>query len=283
MRATYRNDEDVARLHIESLLARHRRQVEALPEHLPRLYRRRVARSLAGQVALGGTIPVLVTAAAPYLPGLGDLRPGAVTAALLAPCAVSACAYLAGLRLADARLRRALSLEVQRSGDVHADRARLEAAAPDARVRGMVDAEERRSVALPLAGLVVLAPLLLHLVVYRLLGWSSWSVTWSELFDRFDGWIRISVAIVGHVHAVAAYLAFRYARTLRQTSTRDLADDPPPGGLRALGYAVLASAIPGVAFFLLPTLVVALTGAFVMPAFALARDRLLQERRQLGA
>ncbi|WP_437619089.1 hypothetical protein [Sorangium sp. So ce1151] len=38
-----------------------------------------------------------------------------------------------------------------------------------------------------------------------------------------------------------------------------------------------------VALWLLPTLVVALTGAFVMPAFAFARDRLLEERRQLGA
>ncbi|MGK3960633.1 hypothetical protein WMF38_47250 [Sorangium sp. So ce118] len=108
-------------------------------------------------------------------------------------------------------------------------------------MRSMVDAEERRSVALPLAGLVVLAPL------------------------------------------VAAYLAFRYARKLHQTSTRDLADDPPPGALRALGYATLASAIPGVALLLLPTIVVALTGAFIMPAFAFARDRLLEERRQLGA
>ncbi|XYH94095.1 hypothetical protein ACMHYB_40540 [Sorangium sp. So ce1128] len=280
MRATYRNDEDVARLHIESLLARHRRQVEAIPEHLPRLYRRRVARSLAGQVALGGTIPVLVTAGAPYLPGLGDLRSGAVTAALLAPCAVAACAYLAGMYLADARLRRALSLEVERSGDVHADRARLEAAAPDARVRSMIDAEERRSVALPLAGFVVLAPLLLHLVFYRLFGWSF---TWSELLDGFDNWIRLSAAIVGHVHALVAYLAFRYAQKLHQTSTRDLADDPPPGALRALGYATLASAIPGVAFALLPSLVVALTGAFILPAFAFARDRLLEERRQLAA
>ncbi|XXY52138.1 hypothetical protein WME91_13430 [Sorangium sp. So ce269] len=280
MRATYRNDEDVARLHIESLLARHRRQVEALPEHLPRLYRRRVARSLAGQVALVGAILVLVTAAAPYFPDLGDLLPGAVTAALLAPCAVAACAYLAGLYLADARLRRALSSEVQRSGDVHADRARLEVAAPEARVRSMVDAEERRSVALPLAGFVVLAPLLLHLVVYRLLGWS---LAWSELLIGFDWWIRLSVTIVGHVHAVAAYLAFRYARKLHQTSTRGLADDPPPGALRALGYATLASVIPGVALWLLPTIVVALTGAFVMPAIAFARDRLLEERRQLGA
>ncbi|WP_437752609.1 hypothetical protein [Sorangium sp. So ce1389] len=221
-----------------------------------------------------------MTAAACCFPDLGDLLPGAVTAALLAPCAVAACAYLAGLYLADARLRRALSREVERSGDVHADRARLEAAAPEARVRSMVDAEERRSVALPLAGFVVLAPLLLHLVVYRLLGWS---LTWSELFDGFDGWIRLSVAIVGHVHAVAAYLAFRHARTLHQTSTRDLADDPPSGALRALGYATLASVIPGVALGLLPTIVVALTGAFVMPGFAFARDRLLEERRQLGA
>ncbi|WP_437500116.1 hypothetical protein [Sorangium sp. So ce1099] len=280
MRATYRNDEDVARLHIESLLARHRRQVEALPEHLPRLYRRRVARSLAGQVALGGATPVLVTVAAPRFPDLGDLLPGAVTAALLASCALAACAYLAGLYLADARLRRALSLEVQRSGDVHADRARLEAAAPDARLRSMVDAEERRSVALPLTGFVVLAPLLLHLVVYRLLGWS---LPWSELFVGFDWWIRASVATVGHVHAVAAYLAFRYARKLRQTATRDLADDPPPGAFCALGYAVLASALPGVALFSLSTIVVALTGASIMPAFAFARYRLLEERRQLGA
>ncbi|WP_438014414.1 hypothetical protein WMF18_26320 [Sorangium sp. So ce315] len=88
---------------------------------------------------------------------------------------------------------------------------------------------------------------------------------------------------MGHVHVVVAYLAFRYARTLHDTSTRVLADAPPPGALRALGYATLASLIPGVMLFAIPPVVVAATGAFVVPAFVLARHRLPEERRSLDA
>ncbi|WP_437686143.1 hypothetical protein [Sorangium sp. So ce176] len=281
MRATYRNDEDVARLHIESLLARHRERVEAIQGRLGRIYVRRVARSLAGQAALGGAVLVVVAAAAAAESVLGILREGVATAALLGAWAMAALAYAAGRKLAAGRLRRALSREIERSGDVHADRARLEASAPEARVRCMIDAEERRSVALPLAGFAVLAPLTLHLVVYCLV--SGWSLPWSALLEGFDGWVCLSLAIVGHVHVIVAYLAFRYARALHEAPTRVLADDPPPGALRALGYATLAACIPGLIFFVIPPILVAVTGAFVVPAFVLARERLLEERRWLDA
>ncbi|AGP38952.1 hypothetical protein [Sorangium cellulosum] len=279
MRATYRNDEDVARLHIESLLARHRRQVDAIPEHLRRVYARRAARSLAGQVALGGAVLVAMAAAAPPL--LGVLDDGAATITLLAAWATSALAYVVGRELADGRLRRALSREIQQSGDVHADRARLEAAAPEACVRGMIDAEERRSVALPLAGAVVLAPLTLHFAIYCCLG--GWFSTWSELIEDFDGWVRLSLVLVGHVHAVVAYLAFRHAREIHAASTPDLAAGAPRGAVRALGYAALASLLPGGVLYLIPPLIVLATGAVILPVFALARRRALAERQLIEA
>lgn len=274
MRATYRDDEDVARLHIESLLARHREQVDAIPESLRRLYGRRVARTLAGQVALGGAALVVMAAAAPPL--LGVLDDGAATIALLAAWATSALAGLAGRELADGRLRRALSREIQRSGDVHADRARIEAAAPEARVRGMIDAEERRSVALPLAGFVALAPLTLHFVIYCC--FEGWYATLSGLTEDFDGWVRAALVLVGHVHALIAYLAFRYARAIHAASTYELAAGAPKGAARALGYATLASLLPG-GILLLPPLLVLATGAAFLPVFALARGRILAERR----
>ncbi|WP_437574096.1 hypothetical protein [Sorangium sp. So ce887] len=274
MRATYRNDEDVARLHIESLLARHREQVDAIPESLRRLYGRRVARTLAGQVALGGAVLVILAAAAPPL--LGVLDDGAATTALLAAWATSALAGVAGRELADGRLRRALSREIQRSGDVHADRARIEAAAPEARVRGMIDAEERRSVALPLAGFVALAPLTLHFVIYCC--FEGWYATLSGLTEDFDSWVRASLVLVGHVHALMAYLAFRHARAIHEASTRDLAAGAPKGAVRALGYATLASLLPG-GILVLPPLLVLATGAAILPVFALARGRILAERR----
>ncbi|MGK3992085.1 hypothetical protein [Sorangium sp. So ce1024] len=281
MKATYRNDEDVARYHIESLLARHQERVEAIQERLGRVYVHRVARSLAGQAALGGAVLVAMAAAATSRSLLGVLDEGAATATLLAAWAMVALAYVTGRRLAVRRLQRALSREVERSGDVHADRARIEAAAPEARVRRMIDAEERRSVALPLAGFALLAPLSLHLVLYFLV--SGWSLSWSALLASFDVWIWLSLALVGHVHLVVAYLAFRYARRLHETPTRVLADQPPPGALPALGYAALASVIPGGVLFMIPPLVVVVTSAFVVPAFVLARHRLLEERRALGA
>ncbi|WP_437730792.1 hypothetical protein [Sorangium sp. So ce1335] len=281
MKATYRNDEDVARYHIESLLAGHRERIEAIQGRLGRIYVRRAARSLAGQVALGGAALVAVGAAATAPSIVGALHFGIATTALLGAWAMAALAYVAGRRLAVARLQRALSREVERSGDVHADRARLEAAAPEARVRAMIDAEERRSVALPLAGFAVLAPLTLHFAVYCVA--LGGSLEWSARIELFDRWIRMSLGIVGHVHVVVAYLAFRYARRLHETPTRVLVADPPPGALRALGYATLASLIPGATLFMLPPIVVAVTGAFVVPSFVLARHRLLEERRSLDA
>ncbi|XXX73234.1 hypothetical protein WMF30_36855 [Sorangium sp. So ce134] len=277
MRATYRNDEDVARLHIESLLARHRQQVDAIPEHLRRLYARRVARSLAGQVSLAGAALVVVAAAAPPL--LGVLDDGAATITLLAAWATSALAYLVGRELAGGKLQRALSREVERSGDVHADRARIEAAAPEARVRSMIDAEERRSVALPLAGAVVLAPLTLHFAIYGCL--SGWFSSWSDLIEDFDGWVRASLVLVGHVHALVAYLAFRHAREIHAASTPELAAGAPAGAVRALGYASLASVLPGGILFFIPPILALVTGAVIAPVFALARRRVLAERQLL--
>ncbi|WP_437644215.1 hypothetical protein [Sorangium sp. So ce362] len=215
-----------------------------------------------------------MAAAAPPL--LGVLDDGAATIALLAAWATSALAGLAGRELADGRLRRALSREIQRSGDVHADRARIEAAAPEARVRGMIDAEERRSVALPLAGFVALAPLTLHFVIYCC--FEGWYATLSGLTEDFDGWVRAALVLVGHVHALIAYLAFRYARAIHAASTYELAAGAPKGAARALGYATLASLLPG-GILLLPPLLVLATGAAFLPVFALARGRILAERR----
>jgi hypothetical protein len=88
---------------------------------------------------------------------------------------------------------------------------------------------------------------------------------------------------VGHAHVVVAYLAFRHARALHEAPTRVLAEAPPPGALRALGYATLAGCIPGILFLVIPPILVAVTGAFVVPAFVVARERLLEERRSLDA
>ncbi|WP_437775149.1 hypothetical protein [Sorangium sp. So ce1097] len=56
-------------------------------------------------------------------------------------------------------------------------------------------------------------------------------------------------------------------------------------GQVALGGGVLVAVAlsPGVMLFAIPPVVVAVTGAFVVPAFVLARHRLLEERRSLAA
>ncbi|WP_437759030.1 hypothetical protein [Sorangium sp. So ce1389] len=285
MRATYRDDEDVARLHIESLLERHRAQVDALPEHLRRIHGRRVARSLAGAVALGGALTAAVLSAASVIADdvqVPIVARGVGTVALVGAWAAVAIAYAVGRLLARAQLRDALAREVRRSGDVHSDRARLEAAAPEARARALVEEEERRSVALPLAGFAVLAPLSIHLA-FHVLRCSAMPDLVHQLLD-FDGWIVLSLILVGHVHAIVAYLSFSYARRLRESSMDELIATPPPGGPRALGIAILASLFPGAILVLVPPILVALTGALVLlPAFHAAYRRVLHERRQLSA
>jgi hypothetical protein len=70
---------------------------------------------------------------------------------------------------------------------------------------------------------------------------------------------------------------------VRQHRAVDLAKELRVDGWKALGIAVLVGAIPGAALYLLPPILVAVTGVLFVPfSFASLRDRVAAERVKLG-
>jgi hypothetical protein len=293
MRVAYRNDEDVARVHLESLLEQHRVEADSIPAAVRLIHARRLSRSMAGVAAIISAVVIALLAIHGLVSGqvrvFGNsnepsiLGPGGLTIGLLAAWLVVAAAYAAGRLLAEARLRTWLAPFIPSSGDVHADCARLAADAPRARLERLFNARERHSVALPLAGFMLLAPLTLHLGVY-LLVCALIGHDIERPFEAYDSWICLSVVLVGHAHAVLAYLAFRFAGRLCEMESADLDSKPRPSGWGTLGITVVVSAIPGIILYLVPPILAAITGLLVVPwAFAAMRDRFLREQQILTA
>jgi UPF0716 family protein affecting phage T7 exclusion len=90
----------------------------------------------------------------------------------------------------------------------------------------------------------------------------------------------LSAVIVGHAHLVLAWLSWRFAKRL-------VAGDARPAhreAFGALGWTVLAAAVPGAIMLLLPPLLTAVTGAFVIiPAFSWAHRTASREHASLHA
>jgi hypothetical protein len=181
---------------------------------------------------------------------------------------------------APSRLRRLVARLSAPSGDLERDLERLERAAPGAEARAAADRLERASVALPLMGLAMLAPLTIHLAVYRVCMFEPRM----ESPHGYDKWIAFSLVIVGHAHLVLALCAWLYARKLRREPAWKLRSNViRRDGWHALLWATLAGAVPGALLFLIPPLLVLATGALFVPlAFWAMGRRVLLERALLG-
>jgi hypothetical protein len=182
-----------------------------------------------------------------------------------------------GCRLKTAR--RALA-PVPKTGDALVDLAHAERLDPGRTLVSFAKAQERLSVALPLAGIAFLAPLTIHFVVGQLLSAS----TNGESAADFDGWIRWSVVLVGHAHVVLAYLGFRFARRLAVRSSAEIKEKGTArDGFGAIAWTTLASLVPGAILFLVPPTLVLLTGfAFAPVAYAVMGRRVFAERRVIA-
>lgn len=268
----YRDDRDGVIARGRELAAEREARRRALDPSYRLVYARRVARAVAGLVAVGGAILMAGLA----LDRGGDTR-GEVTTILLSigPAALLA-AFVAG-RVAravfDARLRRALAL----TGDPYADLERLARVTPEGASAARADRLEVASVALPLAGIGLALPLTLHAAVAFLLGTSA---------AAFDAWVRVSVLVVGHAHVTVALLGWRFARRLRRW--RDAGD--PAGlpnrvrqeGWGIYGWTVFVSAVPGALLIGIPPLIVAMTGLVLPPIVVGVVGVVLRERERLG-
>jgi hypothetical protein len=118
------------------------------------------------------------------------------------------------------------------------------------------------SFALPAAGIALVLPLTIHVVVASAIGVTA---------RDFDDWARVSVAITGFAHITFALLA---AIRANQLATERIAI----GSWRIYFLTVFVSCIPFGVLFMIPPLVVGVTGLAIVPMLErmprwIARDR----------
>ncbi len=237
------------------------------------LYARRVARVAAGAAAVAG-IAVLVF-------GWSVLGPLAgLTIRFLASLALAVPAYGLARLLAGWRFDRALRGRLQKTRDPYADLERLRAAgSPLAAVRERAEDLEVASLAFPMAAVALIAPLLLHLAVYQLFLRSADD----RGFEVFDAWIVITGIIVGHAHCYLVVKVTSFAHDLQRFGSDHVRAEAARSGTRAWLGTIGVSALPGIVLLALPPLLVAVTGAAVIPAlFRLAGRTVVRERAVLG-
>ena len=276
MKALYRDDDLGARLHYEDLLQQREREMDQLGGPVARLYERRLGRAAAGAAGIAGAAALVASSVAVVArKAMEEPKDGNLTEILFGSWLVAGAAYLAGRLVAKHRIRSALQRMARPSGDLRADVERLRDAEPSRALRKLTDGLERSSVALPLMMFALLMPLTLQAIVSRSLG--SWES------DAFDGWILLSLAIVGHCHLVLAYLGWRFARNMRSWSTQVLAGKRHREGWMAWAITVAVSCFPGILLIAIPPILVAVTGFFVPIAFYVMARRVVSERMALEA
>lgn len=266
--SAYRDTSLLLRRRAEALRAR--AELAARLPHLHGVYARRWSRAVGGGVGVFGALGVaaLAIAHASSTPGF-PLE--TLTQALLGSVVASVVATLVA-RVAFGLYRSGFSRVAslpEPVGELGADLARIDAAAPWPEKERALRRLELASTALPLVAASLLSPLTLHWIVAALSG-----------ANNYGDWILISLAIVGHAHVVLAVMAGLYARRLWRTPTPELAMAPVHRPwIWALGLTVLAAAVPGAILLLVPPLLTLVTGALFVPAaFLWIRHRVIQER-----
>jgi hypothetical protein len=261
----------------DTLLARRRVELGAVPADVERLYARRAGRSAAGATAFVGACWLVLLAGWRAL-GNTDFVP-TLTDSLLATLALMPIAYVAAWAIAPRVLARRLAAALRPSHDVIADVARFDRRTTAGLAADFVDALERRSVSWTMIGLAVIVPISLHLVAALVMRVNQYT----PLAERFDWWISTSVLVVTPAHVVLALLCRKFARDLRAWS----AFDPikrPMSGWAAYGWTCVAGLVPGAILFMVPPVLVAVTGvAFIPVLFSVMRHRIINERRLLEA
>jgi hypothetical protein len=86
----------------------------------------------------------------------------------------------------------------------------------------------------------------------------------SYISPSFGHWIATSMVVVGLAHVVGALLVARFASRLARMTMRELAAEKSYG-VPALGWTVLAAAMPGIVLYGIPPLLVAVSGIAFMP------------------
>jgi hypothetical protein len=222
----------------------------------------RTARIYAGVTGIAGAVLLVAATLANFL-----LRWGVpLHAVLLASWPAMGFAYIAGL-LRGRRRAAAIAVPAQ-TGDVVTDLARLETGEPVAAAHRHAERLEQAATALPMIAVGLLAPLTIHLPFAASVG-----------RDAGDGWIALSMLIVGHAHLALAFMYARFARRAKHLSSDALALARSNMEWSAWGIAVAVSAVPGIVFVLIPPVLTAVTGLLFNPILFRSMTRAILAER----
>jgi hypothetical protein len=147
-------------------------------------------------------------------------------------------------------------------------------------VRARAEGLEGWSAALPLAAMSLLMPLTLW--YFFALFWTTVSQE-GTIASSFDQVISISVFLAGIAHLTLALYSVRFGLKLATRETPDLMTIGPSSWISALIAATLGGTIPGAAYYLLPTMLIAMTGFYFIPfMLTLMAKRIALERGDLA-
>lgn len=280
MIASYRDPRYAASIRIQQIQERSKDRPEGVPEEITRIHARRVARTAAGIVAIAGfAAMVIAVLVGVFWLGRGGVAGVHPTLFLAGAVALSIVTYVVARIAAASRFERRVWASFDGAQDELSRLARIEDDSVRRAAVRLAGAGEKTSVALPMAGVSLLAPLSIHLVVWSVLGGHVGSERWLE---GFDGWIGASLLLVGIAHATLAYLCGRFADKVGASSLVALSHRSPMSGWAAFGWTVLASCLPGIVALAIPPMIVAATGIVFIPyMFRFMHGRVVDERTAL--
>jgi hypothetical protein len=272
----YRAPDDApAILERDVLLLELMRTSTELPRTALAIYARRRGRAAAGAVLVGGAlalvalgvIHLVLSAAGAH----ADFFP--YTFVLLGTLGAAALAFLVARAGARGAMTRAVRRQLVATRDPRADLERLARDAPPFAAVRVAEECGRASLTWPLAGISLTLPLTLHYGVALLCGIAT---------TAFDGWIALSLVLTIPAHLTLACLAAEFGRTVAAATQEAPAPSTRSAALRAWGFTVLASLVPGAVLILIPPALVAVTGIFIPVVLALARARYEADRAELA-
>jgi hypothetical protein len=266
----YRDSLEGARLRYAELLSRAGEGPSL--SAVSRVYAARAGRVWAGVAGIAGAGGLVGAAIVDGLhPYASQIQP-TPTLVLMLCWPLMVVAYVVGALCADLRARRVAT--PRRTGDVHADLARLEEADPAAEVRARARKWAWASVALPMMAVAFLAPLSLHLLV---------ALFYSGGLQGYDKWIEMSLVIVGHAHVALAIFYAVFAAKACRLDAAALEAQRSRREWSIYGWVVLVSAVPGVVLFGLPPIITAVTALFFHPLlFRGMTGTMIKERAALA-
>jgi hypothetical protein len=267
---SYRDNEGGLRLRRAQLLDERRAELDETGPAVERVYARRISRMVGGAVAIAGASLMVLAAAgskgAAWLFG-SALLDASLTPILVATVVAAAVATILARIVAIWHAHVLLMRDLAETDDVRADLERLTRRSPSERLAERADSLETKSVWAPLVGIALVTPLALHLVVGFLM-----TPDVHSLVRDFDWWILVSLCVTIPAHGVLAWQCVSFAKKLR-TSTK------PPSVWAPYGWTVLAGFFPGVILFLVPPVLVAITGVVFVPAMLATMRKIVHAER----